>query len=65
VEGGTQILNSFIQSGIWDEARVFIAQKKTEEGVNAPLLDARPAEQKDVAGDQLLIYKNQLLEISK
>lgn len=58
VEGGTQILNSFISAGIWDEARVFIAQKQTEEGVNAPLLDAKPAENRDIEGDQLLIYKN-------
>lgn len=58
VEGGTQILNSFISAGMWDEARVFIAQKNTGEGVNAPLLDAKPAGQKDIEGDQLLIYRN-------
>ncbi len=58
VEGGTQIINSFIAAGLWDEARVFIAQANIEEGVNAPLLDAKPVENLNVNGDHLLIYKN-------
>lgn len=49
VEGGAQILNAFIQAGLWDEARVFTAQMSLNElysptlvpdpvGVPAPVL---------------------------
>lgn len=34
VEGGAQLLNSFIEAGLWDEARIFTAQK--------PILDYYP-----------------------
>lgn len=60
VEGGTKLINSFIHQHLWDEARVFIAEKKIEqEGVNAPELDAKPVIRREVDGDQLLIYRNQ------
>jgi diaminohydroxyphosphoribosylaminopyrimidine deaminase/5-amino-6-(5-phosphoribosylamino)uracil reductase len=58
VEGGTKLINSFIQSGIWDEARVFISQQQIEDGVNAPILDLKPVEKEDIEGDILLTYKN-------
>lgn len=59
VEGGTHVLNSFIASGIWDEARVFIANKHIVDGVNAPSIEAKPIEKSIATGDTLLIYKNQ------
>ena len=59
VEGGTKLINSFIHNQLWDEARVFIADKKIgDEGVNAPELDAKPLIRKAIDGDQLLIYRN-------
>ena len=36
VEGGSQILNSFIQSHLWDEARIFVSRQKFKTGVPAP-----------------------------
>jgi len=36
VEGGGQILNSFIQSNFWDEARIFISPQTFQSGVPAP-----------------------------
>jgi diaminohydroxyphosphoribosylaminopyrimidine deaminase/5-amino-6-(5-phosphoribosylamino)uracil reductase len=59
VEGGTRLLNSFIQSGLWDEANVFISSKKINEGVRAPMLIEQPLSITDVSGDQLNRYKNQ------
>jgi diaminohydroxyphosphoribosylaminopyrimidine deaminase/5-amino-6-(5-phosphoribosylamino)uracil reductase len=58
VEGGTKLINSFIHSGTWDEARVFISQQQIEDGVNAPLLDQKPVQNEDLDGDILLTYKN-------
>ncbi len=36
VEGGTQLLNSFLQEGFWDEAHVEVAPFLLKEGVYAP-----------------------------
>ncbi len=36
IEGGGSILNSFIQNGLWDEARIFIGEKEFGKGVKAP-----------------------------
>jgi len=36
IEGGQNVLNFFIKSGFWDEARIFTGQKKFEKGIVAP-----------------------------
>lgn len=59
VEGGTTLLNSFIQSGFWDEANLFISEKKINTGVYAPLLIEKPIHTEDVDGDSLLRFRNQ------
>lgn len=59
VEGGTTLLNSFIQSGFWDEANLFISDKKINTGVYAPLLIEKPVHTEDVNGDRLLRFRNQ------
>ena len=38
VEGGAQILNSFIKADLWDEARVFVSPQNFTSGVPAPEL---------------------------
>ncbi|MEO7266325.1 MAG: bifunctional diaminohydroxyphosphoribosylaminopyrimidine deaminase/5-amino-6-(5-phosphoribosylamino)uracil reductase RibD [Ferruginibacter sp.] len=39
VEGGAKLLQSFIEEGLWDEARIITAKKKTvATGVRAPIL---------------------------
>ncbi|MCX6296976.1 MAG: bifunctional diaminohydroxyphosphoribosylaminopyrimidine deaminase/5-amino-6-(5-phosphoribosylamino)uracil reductase RibD, partial [Bacteroidetes bacterium] len=42
VEGGELLLNSFIDSNLWDAARVFISDKELGKGVNAPILKENP-----------------------
>jgi len=42
VEGGTQLLNSFIGQGLWDEANVEISEKVIGIGVAAPVLRGKP-----------------------
>lgn len=58
VEGGEQLLNSFIEIGVWDEARVFISDKKIGKGVNAPVLKSNPISKENILGDKLLNYLN-------
>ena len=38
IEGGARTLQSFIDAGLWDEARVFQSKKVFEKGIPAPTL---------------------------
>jgi len=58
VEGGASILNSFIESGLWDEANVEIAPVKINEGVKAPVLDKLPISSKNFDGHKWLFFEN-------
>ncbi len=59
VEGGAWLLQSIIDAGLWDEARVFTAEKQMSNGVPAPVLkDSVHAEQTPVATDALHLYIN-------
>jgi diaminohydroxyphosphoribosylaminopyrimidine deaminase/5-amino-6-(5-phosphoribosylamino)uracil reductase len=40
IEGGTQLLQSFINAKLWDEARVFTGNISFDKGVKAPVLNA-------------------------
>ena len=42
IEGGTQLLESFIESNLWDEARVFTGKKEFKKGLLAPKFDKEP-----------------------
>ncbi|AWW30647.1 bifunctional diaminohydroxyphosphoribosylaminopyrimidine deaminase/5-amino-6-(5-phosphoribosylamino)uracil reductase RibD [Echinicola strongylocentroti] len=57
IEGGSYLLQKFVQSELWDEARVFTGQSKFESGIAAPKLKQHPHEKHDIMGDQLAIYK--------
>lgn len=57
VEGGAQTLQSFIDSGLWDEARVFISPNTFEAGVSAPSLKGRLVAREKIQHDTLIIYE--------
>jgi diaminohydroxyphosphoribosylaminopyrimidine deaminase/5-amino-6-(5-phosphoribosylamino)uracil reductase len=59
VEGGAHLLNSFIEDGLWDEARVFTAQKNFSAGIAAPTIKGKEVSVLNYGGDQLRILKNQ------
>ena len=61
IEGGAKLLQSFIEAGLWDEARVFIADKTFGEGVNAPIINRQPDSEELVGPDRLLYYRNNQL----
>ena len=58
VEGGTKTLQSFIDEGLWDEARVFVGDVEFEEGIAAPVLTNTIDQQKKLGSDTLKIYYN-------
>ncbi len=59
IEGGSKLLNSFIEKDLWDEARVIIGQQKIENGIKAPLLKQQPISEENLNGDTILYYTNQ------
>ena len=58
IEGGTQTIQMFINTGLWDEARVFKGQALFNEGIKAPVLHATAAERHTITDDELLIFRN-------
>lgn len=56
VEGGSQVLSQFIESGLWDEARVFTASTRFDRGISAPRLNQNPSETLTIGTDRLDIY---------
>jgi diaminohydroxyphosphoribosylaminopyrimidine deaminase/5-amino-6-(5-phosphoribosylamino)uracil reductase len=57
VEGGKETLNTFINSGLWDEARVFVSPLSWDEGILAPKIINNLIETKSIGPDILKIYK--------
>ncbi|MFC6996727.1 bifunctional diaminohydroxyphosphoribosylaminopyrimidine deaminase/5-amino-6-(5-phosphoribosylamino)uracil reductase RibD [Rufibacter roseus] len=60
VEGGTKLLEAFLQKNIWDEIRV-LKSKTTilHEGVQAPTLSGRPVISRGTLGnDEIIFYRN-------
>lgn len=59
IEGGAQTLQSFMNAGLWDEARVITGNNFCGQGVQAPVLaDREPLWQEDVAGDKIYYFGN-------
>ena len=54
IEGGSGLLHSVIEQGLWDEAQVFIGDVNFGEGIEAPVLVKTPNEESNVDGDRLL-----------
>ncbi len=42
IEGGTKLINSFLEANLWDEARVFTGNKYFGDGVVAPKMNCAP-----------------------
>jgi diaminohydroxyphosphoribosylaminopyrimidine deaminase/5-amino-6-(5-phosphoribosylamino)uracil reductase len=57
IEGGAVTLNSFIEAGLWDEARVFKGENRFDAGIGAPNLPGVPVSEKLIGGDRLLVYR--------
>jgi diaminohydroxyphosphoribosylaminopyrimidine deaminase / 5-amino-6-(5-phosphoribosylamino)uracil reductase len=56
VEGGAMTLNTFINAGLWDEARVFTGKENLQTGIAAPKLTQTASETIQVGDDTLKTY---------
>lgn len=57
IEGGAQMLHTFIEEGLWDEARVFTGTRFLMEGDTAPVVVAKPAVERKIYDTVLRIYQ--------
>jgi len=58
IEGGAATLQSFIDAGLWDEARVFTGTKTLIKGIESPVLKGFINEEYAVGSDQLKVIYN-------
>lgn len=59
VEGGAKTLQSFIDSGLWDEARVITGTDFCGQGVSAPVLQKKAfVRQEEISGDRIYFFEN-------
>lgn len=58
IEGGAKTLQTFIDEGLWNEARIFIGKTEFKSGTKAPNLNGRLISEKLIKEDLLKIYKN-------
>jgi len=58
IEGGASVLNHFIQTGLWDEARIFTGNTDFNEGTAAPMLTGKPVRSFEFASTRLETYIN-------
>ena len=58
IEGGRQTLQSFIDSDLWDEARVFIGTNTFEKGTKAPIIQKKNTQKTTIQNDELLYIRN-------
>ncbi len=56
VEGGSQTLQTFIDEGLWDEARIFQGNTNFNNGLQSPKLDGTLISQETILSDTLSIY---------
>jgi len=57
IEGGEQVLNSFIENNYWDEARIFEGNKEFGEGISAPKLKCFVALNEQLGNTKLGLVK--------
>lgn len=59
VEGGKQLLESFIKTQLWDEAHVFEGIKKFHSGIHAPGIVGKIVSEETLNADKLIVFKNE------
>jgi len=57
VEGGAQTLHSFIEAGLWDEARIFTGPRYLGHGIKSPCINGVNMGEFKTGTDKLLILK--------
>lgn len=54
VEGGARVLNSLIDAGLWDEARVEVSARRVGKGLAAPLIGGAVVDKLDIDGNTII-----------
>lgn len=60
VEGGTKLLQSFIDQNLWDETFKFVGPAQFSRGEKGPVFSFNPAYNTQVGNSQLFVYQNYL-----
>lgn len=58
IEGGAATLNSFIEAGLWDEARIFTGNVNLGNGIRSPLIKGELLQKETIGEDMLEILLN-------
>lgn len=58
VEGGSQLLQNFLDADLWDEAHVFTGKKMFGKGTKAPQFSGKFIAENSILADTLKIYRN-------
>ena len=58
VEGGSQVINQFLEHDLWDEAIIFKSNSNILEGVRVPSIDHKPLKIMKSASDKVIIHRN-------
>ena len=58
IEGGGKTLQSFIDTNMWDEARIFTTNKELTDGVKDPNIKGEIITETEIGGDKLKIIRN-------
>ena len=64
VEGGTKTLSNFIDSGAWDEMRIFKTKEKLGSGIKGPTLKHKTSKKFDIEDNKLEYYLNKGITFS-
>jgi diaminohydroxyphosphoribosylaminopyrimidine deaminase/5-amino-6-(5-phosphoribosylamino)uracil reductase len=59
VEGGKQLLESFITENLWDEAHIFTGNKKFNRGISAPKIHGKHLYSEQIEKDKLDVFRNE------
>ncbi len=58
IEGGAHVLNQFISKNLWDEARVFTANKTLTDGLKAPCISGSLVKKASLSNFELKVFRN-------
>jgi diaminohydroxyphosphoribosylaminopyrimidine deaminase/5-amino-6-(5-phosphoribosylamino)uracil reductase len=58
IEGGKQTLQTFIDTNLWDEARIFTGNVSFQQGIEAPILEGKLQSEHTILDNSLHIYTN-------
>jgi diaminohydroxyphosphoribosylaminopyrimidine deaminase/5-amino-6-(5-phosphoribosylamino)uracil reductase len=61
VEGGRELLLSFIKNSLWDESYIFVGRRLFQKGVQAPKIVGTPQFLDNLDGSSLFVYRNTFL----